>query len=183
LRCPRRCGISHREKSGPMPTFFFSGTGRVATGDQVIERVRSVILPVVEAQGMELVDVIFRREGRGWVLRLYLDKPGGITLEDCGAVSEQLSDLLDVEEIIDHPYTLEISSPGLDRVLKSPQDFTRFAGRLARIQTAAPLNGQRRFLGWLEGYQDGMVILRQADGPTLLIPLQAIASARLEVEL
>jgi ribosome maturation factor RimP len=151
--------------------------------DTVIERIRSLSLPVVEAQGMELVDVVFRREGRGWVLRLYLDQPGGVSHEHCREVSEQLSDLLDVEEIIDHPYTLEVSSPGLDRVLKTPQDFARFTGRLARIQTAAPIGGQRRFVGRLEGYRDGMVIVRQGQGPTLLIPLQAIAKARLEVEL
>jgi ribosome maturation factor RimP len=132
---------------------------------------------------MELVDVVFRREAQGWVLRLFLDKPGGVTLEDCREVSEQLSDLLDVEEVIDHPYALEVSSPGLDRVLKTAQDFTRFAGRLARIQTAAPINGQRRFHGRLEGYRDGMVVLRQEQGPSLLIPLEAIAKARLEVEL
>jgi len=149
----------------------------------VTERVRSLTLPVVEGQGMELVDVVFRREAQGWVLRLLLDKPGGVALEDCREVSEQLSDLLDVEGVIDHPYTLEVSSPGLDRVLKTAQDFTRFAGRLARIQTAAPISGQRRFRGRLEGCRDGMVVLQQGQGPTLLIPLEAIVKARLEVEL
>lgn len=155
----------------------------MASVNLVIERVRSLTVPVVEEQGMELVDVVFRREARGWVLRLFLDKPGGVTLDDCREVSEQLSDLLDVEGVIDHPFTLEVSSPGLDRVLKTPQDFMRFAGRLARIQTAAPISGQRRFHGRLEGCRDGMVILRQAQGPTLLIPVEAIARARLEVEL
>lgn len=155
----------------------------MASIDLVIERVRSIILPVVEGQGMELVDVVFRREAQGWVLRLLLDKPGGVTVEDCREVSEQLSDLLDVEGVIDYPYTLEVSSPGLDRVLKTVQDFTRFTGRLARIQTGAPIGGQRRFHGRLEGCRDGMVVLRQGPGPTLLIPLEAIVKARLEVEL
>jgi ribosome maturation factor RimP len=155
----------------------------MATVDLVIERVRALTLPVVEGLEMELVDVVFRREGRGWVLRLYLERPGGVTLENCRDVSEQLSDLLDVEDLIDHPYTLEVSSPGLDRVLRTPRDFLRFAGRLARIQTAAPIGGQRRFHGRLEGYRDGMVVLRQAQGPALLIPLEAITKARLEVEL
>jgi ribosome maturation factor RimP len=149
----------------------------------VAERVRSLVLPVVEGEGMELVDVEFRREARGWVLRLFLDKPGGVTLEDCGAVSEQVSDLLDVEGVIDHPYTLEVSSPGLDRVLKTAQDFMRFTGRLARIEVRAPIGGQRRFHGRLEGCRDGMVVLRPGEGPTLLIPLDAIVKARLEVEL
>lgn len=165
-----------------MPTFFFSGTVKMAIADLVIERVRALTLPVIEDQGMELVDVVFRREARGWVLRLYLDKPGGVTLEDCREVSEQLSDLLDVEDVIDHPYTLEVSSPGLNRILKTPQDFMRFAGRLARIETAAPISGQRQFHGRLEGYREGIVVLRQFQGPTCLIPLEAIVKARLEVE-
>ncbi len=155
----------------------------MASVDPVIERVRAVTLPVVEGQGMELVDVVFCREARGWVLRLYLDKPGGVTLEDCQEVSEQLTDILDIEDLIDYPYTFEVSSPGLNRVLKTPQDFVRFAGRLARIQTAAPIGGQRRFHGRLEGCREGMVILREGQGPTRLIPIEAIVKARLEVEL
>jgi ribosome maturation factor RimP len=119
----------------------------MSTVDLVVERVRTVALPLIESQGMTLVDVEFRREARGWVLRLYLDRPEGI------------------------------------RVLKTPQDFMRFAGRLARLETAAPIGGQRRFRGRLEGYREGMVILRQAEGPTLLLPLEAIVKARLEAEL
>ena len=155
----------------------------MSTVDLVVDRVQTVAVPVIQSQGMTLVDVEFRREARGWVLRLYLDRPEGVTLEDCQEVSEQLSDLLDVEDLIDHPYSLEVSSPGLDRVLKTPQDFARFAGRSARIETAAPIRGQRRFRGRLEGYREGMVILRPAEGPTLLLPFEAIAKARLEVEL
>lgn len=155
----------------------------MATADQVIERVRTLTIPVVEGLGIELVDVVFRREGRGWVLRLYVDKPGGITLDNCQAVTEQLSDLLDIEDVIDHPYTLEVSSPGLNRILKTPGDFLRFSGRLARIQTADPIDGQRRFLGRLEGYRNGMVILRQDKGTERLIPFDAITKARLEPEL
>lgn len=154
----------------------------MSTVDLVVERVRTVALPVIEGLGMILVDVEFRREARGWVLRLYLDRPEGITVADCQEVSQQLSDHLDVEDLIDHPYSLEVSSPGLDRVLKTPQDFTRFVGRLARLETAAPIGGQRRFRGRLEGCREGMVILRQAEGPTLLLPLDTIAKARLEVE-
>ncbi len=155
----------------------------MSTVDLVVERARTVALPVIEGLGMMLVDVEFRREGRGWVLRVYLDRPEGISVADCQEISQQLSDLLDVEDLIDHPYSLEVSSPGLDRVLKTPQDFTRFAGRLARLETAAPIGGQRRFRGRLEGCREGMVILRQGEGPTLLLPFDAIAKARLEVEL
>lgn len=182
LPLARRCDIQE-EESGPGPTFFFSGTVKMSIGDLVIDRVRALTQPVVEDQGMEMVDVVFRREARGWVLRLYLDKPGGVTVEDCREVSDQLSDLLDVEDVIDHPYTLEVSSPGLDRILKTPQDFMRFTGRLARIETATPIGGQRRFYGRLEEYREGIVVLGQLQGPTCLIPLEAIVKARLEVEL
>lgn len=171
------------DKSGQLPTFLFSGKGKMPTVDLVVERVRTVALPVIESLGMTLVDVEFRREARGWVLRLYLDRPEGITLAHCQEVSEQLSDLLDVEDLVDHPYSLEVSSPGLDRLLKTPQDFVRFAGQPARIETRAPIGGQRRFRGLLEGCREGMVILRQAEGPTLLLPLEAIAKARLEIKL
>src|SRR3990172_11664920 len=136
----------------------------MASIDLVIERVRSLILPVGESQGMELVDVVFRREARGWVLRLLLDKPGGVTLEDCREVSEQLSDLLDVDGVIGHPYTLEVSSPGLDRVLKTVQDFMRFTGRLAQIQTGAPIGGERRVHGRLGGGRGGRVGFRPGEG-------------------
>lgn len=168
---------------GNSPLSYFLGTGKMSTVDLVVERVRTVALPLIESQGMTLVDVEFRREARGWVLRLYLDRPEGVTLENCSEVSAQLSDLLDVEGLIEHPYSLEVSSAGLNRVLKTPQDFMRFAGRLARLETAAPIGGQRRFRGRLEGYREGMVILRQAEGPPLLLPLEAIVKARLEVEL
>lgn len=155
----------------------------MATAALVIERVRTLLLPLLEAEGMELVDLEFRREGRGWVLRIYLDRPGGVTLDDCQRVSEQMGDLLDIEDLIDHPYTLEVSSPGLDRPLKTPQDFIRFTGRLVRLTTAVPIAGQRRFRGRVEGYREGKVILVRDQGPICLIPHEAILKARLEVEL
>jgi ribosome maturation factor RimP len=155
----------------------------MTTAALVMERVRTLLLPLFQAEGIELVDVEFRREGRGWVLRVYLDRPGGVTLDDCQRVSEQVGDLLDVEDLIDYPYTLEVSSPGLDRPLKTPEDFIRFTGRLVRLTTAAPIAGQRRFRGRLEGYREGQVILAQDHGPIFLIPYEAILKARLEVEL
>ena len=149
---------------------------------QVVERVRAVASPLVEAEGCELVDVQYRREAGGWVLRLFLDKPGGITLEDCQRVSQQLGDLLDVEDPIEHTYTLEVSSPGLERPLVAEGDFARFAGRLVRLQTAAPVGGQRRFRGRLLGIAGGAVRLELEGGGQVEIPHAAVARANLVVE-
>jgi ribosome maturation factor RimP len=147
---------------------------------EVVERVESIALPLFTELGLELVDVEFRREAGGWILRLYLDKRGGVTLGDCQRVSEELSDLLDVENLIDHPYTLEVSSPGLNRPLRRESDFLRFVGQRARVSTSQAIAGQRRFLGILRDYEDGQVSLEREDGTTVLIPYALISKARLE---
>lgn len=147
---------------------------------EVVERVTSIVLPLLTESGLELVDVEFRREAGGWVLRLYLDKRGGVTLGDCQQVSEELSDLLDVEKLIDHPYTLEVSSPGLDRPLRRESDFLHFVGERARVSTSQAIAGQRRFLGVLRGYEEGQVVLEREDGTTVRIPYAAISRARLD---
>ncbi|MDE2181104.1 MAG: ribosome maturation factor RimP [candidate division NC10 bacterium] len=147
---------------------------------EVVERVKSIALPLFTELDLELVDVEFRREAGGWVLRLYLDKRGGVTLGDCQRVSEELSDLLDVENFIGYPYTLEVSSPGLNRPLRRESDFLRFVGQRARVSTVQAIAGQRRFLGVLRGYEDGQVSLEREDGTTVLIPYALISKARLE---
>lgn len=147
---------------------------------EVIERVRSIALPLFTELGLELVDIEFRREIGGWVLRLYLDKSGGVTLGDCQRVSEELSDLLDVENLINHPYTLEVSSPGVNRPLRREADFLRFVGQRARISTSQAIEGQRRFLGVLKGYEDGTVSLERENGTVVSIPHALIVKARLD---
>lgn len=153
----------------------------------LIERIKAVAFPLVEREGLELVDVEFRREQGGWVLRFYIDKEGGVSLADCETVSARLGNTLDMEDLIDHPYTLEVSSPGLNRPLKREADFIRFAGRLVRITTAQPVGGRHRFVGRLLGYQNGNVILEvetPRQGVSMeMIPYSAITKARLEVEL
>ncbi len=147
---------------------------------EVIERVKSIALPLFTELELELVDVEFRREAGGWILRVYLDKSGGVTLGDCQRVSEELSDLLDVENVITHPYTLEVSSPGLNRPLRREADFLRFAGQRARVTTSQAVAGQRRFLGVLKGYEDGQVVLEREDGTVVSIPYALISKARLD---
>lgn len=139
---------------------------------------RQLFEPVVGAMGYELVGVECTGIGHGGKLRVYVDKQGGITIDDCQKVSYQLSGLLDVEDPIHGNYTLEISSPGLDRPLFQAQDFDRFAGELARIRLDAPLNGQRKYVGKLHGMQGDNVVI-EVDGNELRVPLSHIARARL----
>ncbi|HTX54303.1 MAG TPA: ribosome maturation factor RimP [Candidatus Baltobacteraceae bacterium] len=146
-------------------------------------RVRRLAEPLLAERGLDLVEVEFRRESHGWILRLYMDKPGGITLEDCQRVSEELSDHLDVEDFIDHPYHLEVSSPGLDRPLTRPADYLRFTGQAARIATRERVEGRHNFQGRLAGLQDEAVLLDLPEGGRASIPLELILRARLEPEL
>lgn len=150
---------------------------------EIVDRVRAIAEPILTDRGLALVEVEFQREARGWILRLYMDRPGGVTLDDCQRVSEELGDHLDVEDVIDHPYHLEVSSPGLDRPLTRDADFVGFAGKAARITTRDPLEGQRNFRGRLAGLADGAVLLDLADGRQVRIPRGLIAKARLEIEL
>jgi ribosome maturation factor RimP len=160
-----------------------AGAGVGQRTAEVVERVRSLAEPILTDRGLTLVDVEFRRESRGWILRLYMDRPGGVTLDDCQRVSEELGDHLDVADAIDWPYHLEVSSPGLDRPLTRDADFVDYAGKAARITTHEPIEGQRNFRGRLAGLADGAVLLDLADGRQARIPRGLIAKARLEIEL
>ncbi len=160
-----------------------AGQGSGQRAPEVVERVRALIEPILADHGLELVDVEFRREGHGWILRVYMDRDGGITLDDCQRISQELGDHLDVEDLIDYPYHLEVSSPGLDRPLTRDADFLHFAGKAARISTREALEGQRNFRGRLAGLEDGAVLLDLADGRRVRIPRGLITRARLAIEL
>ncbi len=128
--------------------------------------------------GYELVDL--EMSNRGKLLRLFIDKPGGITIDDCALVSEHVSHLLAVEHDIDYD-RLEVSSPGLDRVLKKEADFIRFAGNKVQIKLRVPLNGQKRFVGTLRGIEQGAVLI-ELEGSVLSLDLSNIEKARLSPE-
>jgi ribosome maturation factor RimP len=145
-------------------------------------RVREIIEQVVESQGYELVDAELKGGGRNSVLRLFIDKPDGITHRDCELVSDQVGTVLDVEDLIPFAYVLEVSSPGLDRKLVKERDYTRFEGKLARIQTRIPLNYQKVFRGHLKGLHDGKIRLELPEGDLLEIPLDVVQEARLEFD-
>ena len=144
---------------------------------------RALLEPAVAAVGCEFVGVEYRPNGNQSLLRVYIDKPEGVTLEDCSAVSYQVSGVLDVEDPIPGHYTLEVSSPGLDRPLFQARDFERFAGHEVKIRTRFPLDGQRNFRGSLQGLQDEQVVIDQQDGRRISLPLDQIEQARLVPDL
>ena len=146
------------------------------------DRIRRLIEEVVESQGYELVEAQLKGAGNNSVLRIFIDRPEGISHHDCGLVSEQVGTVLDVEDLIPSSYTLEVSSPGLERKLVKESDYTRFDGKLARIQTRIPLNQQKVFRGRLRGLQNGKVRLELPKGDLLEIPLDVIREARLEFD-
>jgi ribosome maturation factor RimP len=150
--------------------------------DAVNERVKEVALPVLGELGLELVEVQYRREQSGWVLRLIIDKQEGVTLDDCTAVSREISQLLDIEDFIDQAYNLEVSSPGLDRPLKCMADFQRFIGRKAKIKTIEPIAGQHVFIGKIR-QTGGETIILEVGRKEVEIPFLQVSKARLEVEI
>lgn len=154
----------------------------------VIDHIKNIAQPLLDSLGLELVELEYRKEGHAMVLRLFIDKPGGIMLDDCAAVSRELSELLDIEEVIDANYNLEVSSPGLNRPLTRPADYERYAGRLVKIRTFELLpdeagNKRKTFLGELVGLADGIVSLKLTEGQIAAVPLDKIAKASLEFEM
>ena len=139
---------------------------------------REILEPVVTAMGYELIGVEFHPHRSSALLRLYIDKEGGVNVDDCQQVSHQVSGMLDVEDPIPGHYRLEVSSPGLDRPLFEACDFSRFAGYPVRVQLTLPLNGRRKFTGRLVGMRADQVVLEH-EGQELAIPLTAIEKARL----
>ena len=145
------------------------------------DRLTTLLEPAVVEAGYELVDLEYRRESGHWVLRLFIDGPQGITLDDCGLVSQRVGDLLDEADPIPHHYHLEVSSPGMNRVLRKKEDFDRFKGRQVSVRTYEPIEGRRRFRGELGGLENGCILVRERDAEWR-IPWTAVSKARLEAE-
>jgi ribosome maturation factor RimP len=142
--------------------------------------IEDLIQPVLARNRMELVDVLYRLEARRWVLRIFIDKPGGVNLDDCAFISHQIEDLIEVEDVIPQRYFLEVSSPGLDRVLKKEADFQRFCGQKARVKTREALAGRRNFKGRIIRCEQGVLELEDSEGRRFAFCLQEIEKARLE---
>jgi ribosome maturation factor RimP len=132
--------------------------------EMVAERVWEIAEPLVTHEGLEMVDVEFRRESRGMVLRLYLDREGGVSLDDLTRVSRQLGDLLDVHDAVPGPYTLEVSSPGINRRLRRPEHFRRYLGKRVRVRTAGAVAGRRGFVGTLQSVDPEGIVVEEGAG-------------------
>jgi ribosome maturation factor RimP len=150
--------------------------------ETTITTLKEVIAPLVQGEGMTLVDLQWSRRGKRWVLTLFIDKEGGITLDDCADISSQVGERIDVENLIDHAYTLEVSSPGLDRPLRTLAEFERFREHLVRITTTTPMQGRSTIIGRLKGVEGQSVLVEAARAGVVCIPLAHIKHARLEVE-
>jgi len=152
-------------------------------GGSVAEQVAILAGPLCSQQGLELVDVGYRKEGADFVLRVLIDKPGGVSLDDCQSLSRVLEGVLDAAGTVNNRYLLEISSAGLDRPLKSDRDFERFTGRLVAVHTFAPVEGQKKFRGTLRGLSEGRVLVEDAQaGVVKAVPRDLIAKAHLEID-
>lgn len=149
---------------------------------EIIEKISGILLPIVEDERLELIEVEFKPAARRWLLRVFIDKKGGVTISDCEYVSRELSRVLDVEDIISHPYTLEVSSPGLTRPLKKWEDFFRFKGRNCRIITREQIQGRNDFRGEIREATFDKVDIKEKIG-TVSVPICAIKKAHLEFEL
>jgi ribosome maturation factor RimP len=158
-------------------------------GGDLIEQVRAMAGRVASTYGLEIFDIQFRREAGGMVLRVQIDRPGPaataeecVSVDDCARVSRDLSAMLDVDDVVPTAYTLEVSSPGLDRPLRTYDDYRRFAGRRAKIVTREPIDGQTFLRGTLAGVEDDAVVIDAEDHRRHRILLDAISRAQLEVE-
>jgi ribosome maturation factor RimP len=156
---------------------------------EAVKRIRAAADGVVQSHGLELFDVQLRRESSGWVVRVFIDKPGtsgtpedSVGVEECAAVSRELSTILDVEDPIDRAYTLEVSSPGLDRPLRGARDYERFTGRAAKLVVNEPVDGQTAFAGRIRGVEDDVLVFEAQGRKWHRIALDNIKRARLDVE-
>ncbi len=164
------------------PTLFFGGCG-LTRKEGALDRVRSAATRVAADRGFELVDVELKRAAGGQLVRVYVDKPGGIGLDELQSVSEEVSAILDAEDPIDGRYTLEVSSPGLDRPLKSEADYRRFIGSLARLSSYQPIEGRRYWMGRIVSCEGGVVTLSlERENESARVPLEKVSHGRLEVE-
>jgi ribosome maturation factor RimP len=172
------------KKRASLPAFFLEAARPPKEGRmerETIDKVFAVADPILTNAGMELVDVEYRREARGWVLRLFIDKEGGVTVDDCTRISQEVGRVLDVEDFILTAYVLEVSSPGLNRTLKREKDFMKYRDHLIRVKTLEPIENRRQFKGKLLSVSENRIQM-EVDGKNYEIPLPNVAKANLEFE-
>ncbi len=146
---------------------------------EVVRRVWELLEPELSELGFELIEVEFAKRGSTNILRLFIDREGGITIDDCALASRQMSATLDIDDFIEVQYTLEVSSPGIDRPLRRLKDFDRYAGERIKVKTVTPIEGRKRFSGVLTGCSDGMLAL-ESEGKEYRIHLENVKRANLD---
>ncbi len=149
--------------------------------DYVVEKVQEFVESFLSSMDLELVEIQYRQENTGWVLRLFVDGPDGISIDQCARVSRELNTFLEVEDLIQHAYNLEVSSPGLERSLHSSADFKRYAGKKARIKLRHPVGDQKVFIGLLGESDEKEVELLFEDGTGSRFLMENIRKARLSL--
>ena len=149
--------------------------------NDLILSVKELLIPLLAKRDMELFDIEFRGQGRKGILRVFIDKHEGITIDDCAEISRDLGTLLDIHDIIPGSYTLEVSSPGLTRPLRKPADFVRFKGRKVKIKTSSDIEKKKVFVGNILDFKDDLVTI-ETDGAQYLIPYGEIEKANLELD-
>lgn len=150
-------------------------------GKSILEQVEALIAPVISDQGLELVDIEYIKEGAHWYLRIYIDKEGGVDIDDCTNVSHLVSEVLDKNDPITQAYMLEVSSPGLERPLRKDQDFERFTGKLVRVLTKGTYQGYKEFTGYLVGLIEDEIVL-EYEKEKIAIPRSLVDKANLTFE-
>ena len=151
------------------------------TNNRVIDNIQDMVEPILVNKNMELVDLEFHKEGIGKVLRLYIDKINGVTVEDCASISRELSTLMDVNDVIEEKYVLEVSSPGLRRPLKKIDDFKKFKGSLVLVKTIEKIENRKVFKGYLNDVNDEGIEI-DISGSLYKISFNQIKKANLEID-
>ena len=155
------------------------GRSALARREEYEQKTETLLEPIITRLGFELVDVEYVKEGGQWYLRAYIDKPGGITVDDCEAVSREFSDILDEKDYIEDSYIFEVSSPGLGRPLKKEKDFKRSLGEEVEVRTYRAIDHQKEFIGILDGYDKDAVTIAYEDGEKQTFEKKEIALIRL----
>ncbi len=145
------------------------------------KKVQSILEPILTENALELADIEFVKEGPNWYLRVYIDKQGNVTIQDCEMVSRALEKKLDEADFIEQAYVLEVSSPGIDRPLKKPEHFQKYAGEVIDIKLYKPFEGKKEYQGQLKSLQDGIITIIQEDGTEIHFEQKQTASVRLAV--
>ncbi len=149
---------------------------------RIVNEVSLIAESFLHEFGMEMVDVEFLFENGRWILRVFIDKEEGVTVDDCASVSRELGDLIEAKSIIDYRYVLEVSSPGLNRPLKKESDFMRSIGKMVKLKMSRPINKRRNFIGRVTNVREGRISLLIDDSNLVELPLNEIDKARLKYE-